>query len=399
MKIGIYLRSMPATAGGGSTFESSVLDAVHNHRGQHEFYVFTESPFFPESRLLAPSVKYISLKKKDSSVIPSEHTETHKHHPSSLNSALIKYKIDITLFINPFSFQPVITPYIYIVWDLQHRLQPYFPEVSVTGTTWNQRENLYKTAIPRASYVITGNTVGKKEINKFYNIPDERIKIIPFAVPDFFVEQKNKKAQDLLLDNRIVENFLFYPANFWPHKNHICILLAMKILNRKYGIRYEAIFTGKDSGNFAYIKAKAKELGLESAVHFSGFVSTEILCSLYKKAFALVYPSFFGPNNLPPLEAMTLGCPVICSEADGMKEQLGNSAIFFDPKREDELAERICQLHSNVEERKRLVEAGKRCAGSWTQNDYLTSILDIVEEFEPYKRCWDLFSENKLDCR
>ena len=112
-----------------------------------------------------------------------------------------------------------------------------------------------------------------------------------------------------------------------------------------------------------------------------------------------MYPSFFGPNNLPPLEAMTLGCPVICSEADGMKEQLGNSAIFFDPKREDELAERIYQLHSNVEERKRLVEAGKKCAGNWTQNDYLTSILDIVEEFEPYKRCWDLFSENKLHCR
>ena len=384
---------MPATAGGGSTFESSVLDAVHNHRGQHEFYVFTENPISLESRFFNLSVKYISLKGNNSSGSPSEHPENNKHLPSSLNTALVKYKIDITLFINPFSFQPVITPYIYVVWDLQHRLQPYFPEVSVTGTTWDQRESLYKAAIPKASYIVTGNTVGKKEISKFYNIPDERIRIIPFAVPDVFVKQKDKKAQDLLIDNRIVKNFLFYPANFWPHKNHICILLAMSILQKKYGIRYETIFTGKDSGNIAYIRAKAKELGLESAVYFSGFVSTEILCSLYKKAFALVYPSFFGPNNLPPLEAMTLGCPVICADADGMKEQLGNSAVYFDPKREDELADRIYQLYSNIEERTRLVKAGKKCAGNWTQNDYLTSILDIVEEFEPYKRCWDLFLE------
>ena len=200
---------MPATAGGGFTFESSVLDAVHTYKGRHEFYVFTESPVYPDSRLLTPSVKYISLKRGDSSGIPGEPAETNKHHPSSLNTALVKYKIDITLFINPFSFQPVITPYIYVVWDLQHRVQPYFPEVSVTGTTWDQRESLYKAAIPKASYIITGNSVGKKEISKFYNIPDNRIRIIPFAVHDVFVKQKDEKAQALLIDNRIVENFLF----------------------------------------------------------------------------------------------------------------------------------------------------------------------------------------------
>ena len=391
MRIGIYLRTMPANAGGGFSFESSILDAVHNYKGQHEFHVFTEDPVYPENSSLTPSVKYIQLKRGDSLDTPGQDAESNNHDLSPLNTSLIKYKIDIVLFINPFSFQPVITPYIYVVWDLQHRVQPYFPEVSIMGTTWDQRESLYKEAIPKASYIITGNSVGKKEISQFYNIPEKRIKIIPFAVSDVYVKQKDEKAQDVLVDNRIVEKFLFYPANFWAHKNHICILLAMNILKKKYGIRFEAIFTGRDSGNFDYIRAKTNELGLEDAVRFVGFVSNEVLFNLYKKAFALAYPSFFGPNNLPPLEAMTLGCPVICSDADGMKEQLGNSAVFFDPKREDELAERVYQLYSNAEERTRFVEAGKKCALSWTQDDYLRSILDIVDDFEPYKRCWDLF--------
>ena len=226
---------------------------------------------------------------------------------------------------------------------------------------------------------------------KFYNISEERIRIIPFAVGNDFVEQQDEKDEDLFVDNKVIDKFLFYPANFWPHKNHICVLLALSILKKKYGVEFETIFTGSDHGNYEYIKTMVKGLGLESAVHYSGFVPNKILYSLYKKAFALVYPSFFGPNNVPPLEAMALGCPVICSDADGMKEQLGDAALFFDPRREDQLAERIYQLHSNTAEQIRLVEAGKKCISGWTQNDYLEAILDIVDDFEPYRRCWGLF--------
>ncbi len=393
MKIGIYLNSMPPVAGGGHTFEKSILNAVHGHKSRHEFFIFINGSDYPKSPSPMPSIKYIALKGNDFPNSPNDLAKTDKHGSITLNAAAIKSEIDIILFVNPFSFQPVQLPYIYCVWDLQHRIQPYFPEVSVLGTTWDQRENLYKETIPKASYIITGNSVGKREIIEFYNIPEKRIKIIPFATPDFAIKQTDKKSQDLVINNnkRVIDNFLYYPANFWPHKNHICILLAMSILSAKYGLKFDAIFTGRDAGNLAYIRAKAEELGLEHAVHYAGFVSRELLCNLYKKAFALIYPSFFGPNNLPPLEAMALGCPVICSDADGMKEQLGDSAIFFDPKREDELAARIFELYSDDKARVKLVQEGKKLANSWTEDDYLRSILDIVEDFEPYKRCWNMF--------
>ena len=88
---------------------------------------------------------------------------------------------------------------------------------------------------------------------------------------------------------------------------------------------------------------------------------------------------------------MALGCPVICSDADGMKEQLGDTAIFFNPKREDELAAGILELYSNDNTRVKLVQEGKKLAHSWSEDDYLRSILDLVEDFEPYKRCWNMF--------
>jgi hypothetical protein len=57
--------------------------------------------------------------------------------------------------------EPLSVPYIASVWDLEHRKQPYFPEVSTTGWTWSARENVYNALLPRASMVITGTQAGK----------------------------------------------------------------------------------------------------------------------------------------------------------------------------------------------------------------------------------------------
>ncbi|MFM6269445.1 MAG: glycosyltransferase, partial [Dolichospermum sp.] len=56
------------------------------------------------------------------------------------------------------------------------------------------------------------------------------------------------------------------------------------------------------------------------------------MTSLYINAFSLAFMSFFGPDNLPPLEAMALGCPVIASKVSGSEEQLGNNALLVNPK-------------------------------------------------------------------
>ena len=64
------------------------------------------------------------------------------------------------------------------VWDLQHRLQPYFPEVSVEGWTFEKREFFYKKYLPKATYIVIGNDTGKKQVIDLYNIPEFRIKTL-----------------------------------------------------------------------------------------------------------------------------------------------------------------------------------------------------------------------------
>ncbi len=305
---------------------------------------------------------------------------------SILNLAARKYKIELMWYITPV-FENVDIPFIYTVWDLQHRLQPFFPEVSVSGWLWSERENHYASCLPRATYVITGTEEGKREIMQFYNIDPDRIRVLPLPTPTFSLNTRKAKAQ-LTIVNEISRPFLFYPAQFWPHKNHIALLLALKILHDEYGLEFNLVLTGADKGNLEHVKTISAELGLADKVYYIGFVSFDDMIYLYNNAFALVFPSFFGPDNLPPLEAMSFGCPVIAANQPGVCEQLGGAAILIDPSEEHEIARAIRKLYSNKKYRKNLIERGYKRAKSWTANDYVNEMNNIINEFQPYRRCW-----------
>ncbi|MFH0897971.1 MAG: glycosyltransferase, partial [bacterium] len=199
-------------------------------------------------------------------------------------------------------------------------------------------------------------------------------------------------SNSILKTHTISQPYLFYPAQFWPHKNHIIILYAVKFLKEQHNLNFSVVFTGSDKGNLEYIKEQASKLGLENNVHFLGFVTMQELVALYRHAFALVFASFFGPNNIPPLEAFSLGCPVIAANVAGAQEQLGTAALFFDPKNYTECAKHVMQLVHKQNLRTILIAKGIQRAQQWTTKDYLEKLVSIIDDFEPIRRCW---SSNK----
>src|SRR5207237_6148870 len=114
---------------------------------------------------------------------PKINLKTEDWYKDFITSVLVLNGIDIT-----WSFVPgcltLEMPFITTVWDLQHRLQPYFPEVG-QEKQWEKREQLYATTLRRASFVITGTEAGKADIELFYQVPTERIKILPLPTPQF----------------------------------------------------------------------------------------------------------------------------------------------------------------------------------------------------------------------
>jgi glycosyltransferase involved in cell wall biosynthesis len=274
-----------------------------------------------------------------------------------------------------------------IVWDLQHRLQPWFPEVSSTGT-WRHRENFYSEFLRRATIIIAGTEAGRREIERFYQVTSNRIKILPHPTPAFALRTENIDVEAVLKKYKLKKNYLLYPAQFWSHKNHVNLLLAVAALKSEYQIDLPVVFVGSDKGNQEYIRTFAAQLKPSIDVSFLGVVPTQDLVALYRGAFALGYVTFFGPENLPTLEAFALRCPVVASEVDGAREQLGDAALFVDPRNPRDIAEGIRSLHDNDSLRQTLISQGRARAERWTAKDFVRGVFSALDEFEPVRRCW-----------
>ncbi len=100
--------------------------------------------------------------------------------------------------------------------------------------------------------------------------------------------------------------------------------------------------------------------------------------------------SYFGPENLPPLEAMTLGCPVICSNYAGAKEQLGDAADFVDPSSSIEISKALRQVFEDKEWRDGLIRKGLvHLKGDSFSSGKLVSVLVIeFKKMQSVIQCW-----------
>lgn len=381
-----------STSGGGFSFQQSILQALLACHTNHNLYLFCSDPNVnsnqphvtvvttAKQRPLGPMGRIVKVSE---SIRGRVYRRIGREFETPIKRLIKKYGIEMLWFPTPVD-EEVNVPYIYTLWDLQHRTQPFFPEVGMP-TVWRRTERMYRNMVPRASIIITGTSVGKKEIVKYYGIPEERIHVVPLPVPEIPVGQDDSLAITQSCSDR---KYLFYPAQFWPHKNHVALLRALKILNNEFGLDFDLILTGSDQGNLSYVRSVTDELGLKDNVRFLGFVERASMSALYRGAFALVFPSLFGPDNLPPLEAFVLGCPVIAGAIPGTEEQLGEAALLVDPRDERAIAEAVSMLNRNPKLRQRLVENGFYKTGSLTANGYVMAVMRIIDEFGSIRRCW-----------
>ena len=242
-----------------------------------------------------------------------------------------------------------------------------------------------ENSLARASYVITGTEEGKQQVAQIYGVVPRKIRVIPLPTPVLRRPGSSRQSAKLSL----LSPYIFYPARFWPHKNHVVIIEALKLLREKWNFRLNCIFSGPDEGNLQYVLRRAEQAGVREQIMYVGKVAEEDLPHLYANAIALVYASAVGPDNLPPLEAMSLGCPVITANVPGASEQYDQAALFFDPTNEEQLSERIMELLNDPSLRANLIERGYIRASAFTVKDYAKKVVAIIDEFALTARAWE----------
>jgi glycosyltransferase involved in cell wall biosynthesis len=259
-----------------------------------------------------------------------------------MEKRLMKDGIDVVYFTTPSVWHMLLfkLPFIITIFDICHRDAPEFDEVREFGH-FERRESLFASASTKAVLVIANSEELIEDLRRCYGLNPQRAVRIPFS-PSVYVTRSATNSSsadaDVLRKYGLQPGYLFYPAQFWSHKNHATLLAAAALL-RDRGSTYRVVFCGSDRGTREQVNDLIAHHGISDQVSIIGFVDSEELGALYRGATALVMPSYFGPANLPPLEAWAVGIPVIYPEA--FKSFVGDAAILFDYDDPGSLAEAV----------------------------------------------------------
>ena len=236
---------------------------------------------------------------------------------------------------------------------------------STLGATlyWVKYKILFPLVLRKAIYksrkIIVPSNYVKQDITKnFPKVNQEKIKVIyeGISLINTKPEASNPKLQ---FPNH---PFLLYVGNVLPHKNLEFLIRVFKKLKAAgepiYTKDLKLMLVGESSYFYDRLKNYVKKLGLLDEVIFTGRITDEELAAFYKNARAYVFPSLLEGFGLPPLEAMANGLPVIAADSSCLPEILGNAAMYFNPKNDQELMLKIQEILGNNSLRNELIAKG-----------------------------------------
>jgi glycosyltransferase involved in cell wall biosynthesis len=276
-------------------------------------------------------------------------------------------------------------PFVMPIHDLQHRLQLEFPEVSAGGE-WERREYLYRNACRYGLSLLADSGIGKEDILQLYGeyIGPDRVEVLPF--PPIHRPRWDNRALAIARARAtygLPERYFFYPAQFWPHKNHLRIVRALAALKASSGTQIAVVFSGSCTGEirehtFRTVMSTASEVGVAEQITYLGYVPDADMPAIYSGAEALIMPTFFGPTNIPVLEAWTAGCPVLTSNIRGVREQAGAAALLVDPASIEAIAAGMRELWTNEVLRTDLIRTGLSRVVQFSREAFFARFQSIV---------------------
>lgn len=253
-------------------------------------------------------------------------------------------------------------PTIYQPWDFQHL---YFPEF-FTDAQLRWRDTAYRCFSERASLVVVATEWSKRDVVRHLGISPSKVAVIEvppvveaYGTPDEAAIEQTRVELDL------PRRFAYYPAQTWPHKNHIRLLEAVSLVRDRHGVEISVICSGLKNAHYKEIERVVRRLRLQDQVRFVGFLEPLHVQVLYRLAQFLVFPSLFEGWGLPVVEAFSTGLAVTCSNVTSLPELVGDAALQFDPKDVDAIADAIHTLWEDGPLRAELSKRGHQVVAQY----------------------------------
>lgn len=203
---------------------------------------------------------------------------------------------------------------------------------------------LWAKLLTDVKHIITVSEYSKNKIVKRYNLSPDKVTVIHAALDIRFKNYDSNVERE--------KNVLFV-GSLSPRKNVNRLLKAWEGISTKHK-DYKLLIVGSKSR----VSSNEELLKDISNVEFTGRITDDELIALYRKSSMFIFPSLYEGFGLPPLEAMSQGCPVITSNVTSLPEVCGNAALYVNPLDVNDIANKIDLLISDKNLQKKLSEKG-----------------------------------------
>ena len=357
MKIGILFEGSPKNPGGfnQSLISALILNEIIEYKDKFTFITLDETC---NNLLIKKNLKTIIYKNSLFSKILNKlysnkflkklfnkFNITH-----SFTKFLKKNNFEIIIFLSPHQLSLYCSDVKFVIniWDIDHKKNSPYPEHNINNT-FKKRENFMNYVLFKSFKIIVAHEQIKNDLINLYKCNSEKILVQSFISYLPFLKSDEKKKYDIkTLNYRIPfqKKILFYPASFWPHKNHIYIVDTAIILKKKSINNFHFLFCGPDKGNFNFIKNEIKKKKLSEFFTIIQFASNEEVIYFYQNTFGVVMPTTGGPTNLPLYESFFFKKPIFYTKGLLNDENLKKAIIEIDIKDPVDFANKLLNINN-----------------------------------------------------
>ena len=220
-------------------------------------------------------------------------------------------------------------------------------------------------------HILTVSNFSKNDIVRHMNISSSKITVIYHGREHIY---STTPQDNIIIEHGLKDRpYLLAVSSLSPRKNFQAIILALEKLNK---IDFDIVIVGGRNQKVFGTQSRS----LAGSVIYLDHVSDDQLRALYEHAACFIYPSLYEGFGLPPLEAITCGCPVIASDIPPLREVCGEAALYCDPYDIDDIADKINTMLTDKDLRRQFIKNGLKRAEMFSWQKTAISFVRVLLE-------------------
>ncbi len=228
--------------------------------------------------------------------------------------------------------------------------------------------------LERANWIVADSENTRRDLIRHTKIDAGRIGVVHLAIPPE-ISTEERVQSDQTRDLQPPERYVLHIGSAAFYKNRAGVLRIFALIRSKCRVRLKMVGPAPDRG----IRRLVHRLQLDNEVDFVVEPGDARLVDLYRQAALLLFPSLYEGFGWPPLEAMSLGCPVVCSSAGSLPEVVGSAAMVAPVKDEQGLADKSIMVLEDKVLAQKLTRLGYKQARKFDAQHMALQLISVYD--------------------